>query len=156
MLEHLNHYVYAILLLIGLHAMIVKNNLVKKLIGMSIFQTAIILFFVSLGVKADATIPILEHHHDHHTHQASANGTHDSDHGEDGVESSHGDHAKHHSSAIDADAYANPVPHVLMLTAIVVGVSTLGVGLAICQLVFYHYGSIEEDEIFEQIQSSDG
>ena len=59
-LRHFNFWIYVVLMMIGLYAMISKNNLIKKLIGMSIFQTAIILFFVSLGVKDDATIPIYE------------------------------------------------------------------------------------------------
>ena len=58
LIERLNYLIYVVLLLIGLHAMIAKNNLIKKLIGMSIFQTAIILFYVSIGVKEGATIPM--------------------------------------------------------------------------------------------------
>ena len=54
-----NYWIYVILMMIGLYAMITKNNLIKKLIGMSIFQTAIILFFVSVGAKEGATIPII-------------------------------------------------------------------------------------------------
>ena len=61
-ITHFNFWISLILMMIGLYAMITKNNLIKKLIGMSIFQTAIILFFVSTGVKSGATIPILEHH----------------------------------------------------------------------------------------------
>ena len=57
-IERLNYCIYVILLLIGLWAMLAKRNLVKKLIGMSIFQTAIILFYVSIAVKKDGTIPI--------------------------------------------------------------------------------------------------
>jgi len=122
--EKYNYWAALILLLIGLYAMVAKNNLLKKVIGMSIFQTAIILFFVSIGEKKGATIPILEHAHGHEI-------------------------AEH---AIDAAAYANPLPHVLMLTAIVVGVSTLGVALAIIQKIYGEYGTIEEDEILEKIQ----
>ena len=65
-LHQFNYWVYVILMMIGLHAMITKNNLIKKLIGMSIFQTAIILFYVSIGVKEGAGIPILEHDVAHH------------------------------------------------------------------------------------------
>ena len=57
-----NYWIYVILMMIGLYAMITKNNLIKKLIGMAIFQTAIILLYVSVGVKADANIPIISHH----------------------------------------------------------------------------------------------
>ena len=65
LVERLNYFIYVVLLLIGLWAMIAKNNLIKKLIGMSIFQTAIILFYVSIGVKED-TIPIYLPEHDPH------------------------------------------------------------------------------------------
>ena len=68
-----NYWIYVIIMMIGLYAMIAKTNMVKKLIGMSVFQTAIILFYVSIGVKDGATIPILYHdqvhaghHHDDH------------------------------------------------------------------------------------------
>ena len=98
---------------------------------MSIFQTAIILFYVSIGVKEGATIPILEHDL---THGAGGDG---------------------HHAVIDAAAYANPLPHVLMLTAIVVGVATLGVGLALAQRIYAEYGSLEEDEILEEVKASD-
>lgn len=123
-----NYWIYVILMMIGLYAMITKNNLVKKLIGMSIFQTAIILFYVSIGVKEDAGIPIL----DHATYK----------------------HAVGYPEEvnIDKNQYANPLPHVLMMTAIVVGVSTLGLALAIAQRIFVSFGSIEEDEILDKLR----
>ena len=117
-----NYWSYIVLLLIGLYAMIAKNNLVKKVVGMSIFQSAIILYYVSIGLKRGAAIPIIQH------------GAH---------------HAAH--EAVNPAAYANPLPHVLMLTAIVVGVSTLGVALALIQKIHRVYGTIEEDEIMEKI-----
>jgi multicomponent Na+:H+ antiporter subunit C len=122
-LGHYNNWAFILLLMIGFYAMIAKNNLVKKVIGMSIFQTAIILFYVSMAVKKNATIPILDHGH------------------------GHGDV----ELAIDVAAYASPLPHVLMLTAIVVGVATLGVALAIIQKIHRTYDTIEEDEIMEKI-----
>lgn len=115
-----NYWIYVFLMMIGFYAVIVKNNLVKKIIGMSIFQTAIILFYVSIGAKRGATIPIIEHHT--------------------------------HSGVIDPVHYINPLPHVLMLTAIVVSVSTLGVALALILKIYHQYGTVEEDEILEQIQ----
>ena len=99
-----NYWIYVVLMMIGLYAMISKRNYVKKLIGMTIFQTSIILFYVSIGVKSNATIPIVDHHDVVH-------------------------------SEILVDHYANPLPHVLMLTAIVVGVATLGVGLAVIEKI---------------------
>jgi len=107
-------------MMIGFYAMLGKKNLVKKLIGMNIFQWSIILFFVSLGAKKGGSIPILEV-----------------------------DHNAHHvvSHAIDATQYVNPLPHVLMLTAIVVGVGTTGVSLALLLMIYRKYKTLEEDEI---------
>mgnify|MGYP001343131493 CR=1 FL=1 len=142
-IERLNYFIYVILLLIGLHGMIAKNNLIKKLIGMSIFQTAIILFYVSVGVKEGATIPIYLPEHDPHGSHAShgdGNGTEEAVHGPVVLE------------AGLVKGYANPLPHVLMLTAIVVGVATLGLALALCLRIYQGYGTIEEDEILAKIE----
>ena len=66
-----NYWIYVILMMIGMYAMITKNNLIKKLIGMAIFQTAIILLYVSVGVKSEANIPIISHHgHQEHSEHA--------------------------------------------------------------------------------------
>lgn len=117
-----NYWIYITLMMIGLYAMIAKNNLVKKIVGMNIFQTAIILFYVSIGVKKGATIPIIEHGHG----------------------------SAHH--VVHAADYINPLPHVLMLTAIVVGVATLGVALALAIRIYNRYNTLEEDEILAQIR----
>ncbi len=114
-----NYWIYITLMMIGLYAMIAKNNLVKKIVGMNILQTAIMLFYISIGAKKGATIPIIEH------------GTH---------------------QAIRAADYINPLPHVLMLTAIVVSVATLGVALAIITKIHQRYLTLEEDEILKQIR----
>jgi multicomponent Na+:H+ antiporter subunit C len=143
-----NYWVYVALMMIGLFAMISKNNLIKKLIGMSIFQTAIILFYVSLSVKGttdNVSIPIVHHHEP----AADAKAEH-----EDGSQG-HDDSAAtdHHGShAVNSAQYANPLPHVLMLTAIVVGVATLGVALAVSQLLYKDYGTLEEDEILTTVR----
>ena len=115
-----NYWLYVILMMIGFYAMIGKRNLVKKLIGMNIFQTAIILLFVSAGVKHGAKIPILVKY-------AVL---------KDGV---------------DVASVVNPLPHVLMLTAIVVSVSVTGVALAILLRIYREYGTLEEDEILEKL-----
>ena len=81
-----NFWIYVVLMMIGLWALIAKRNYIKKLIGMSIFQTAIILFYVSLGAKDGATIPILKHHADHHGEVAaeiSGESSHESDNSHD-------------------------------------------------------------------------
>jgi len=121
-----NYWIYIILMMIGFYAMIGKKNLVKKIIGMNIFQTSIILFYVSTAYKkGGATLPIIEHAHGH---------------------------GKHVSNAIEAASYINPLPHVLMLTAIVVMVATLGVALAIVLKIYRRYNTLEEDEILKAIK----
>ena len=117
-----NYIIVVILLMLGFWAMISKRNLVKKCIGMSIFQTAIILFYISMGAKKGATIPIIEHGHD----------------------------AVEHS--INAAHYANPLTQILMLTAIVVGVATLGVALTLIQKIYQEYKTVEEDELLGKLK----
>jgi len=120
-----NYWIYVILMMIGFYAMIGKRNLVKKLIGMNIFQTAIILFFISTGAKVGGKIPILD------KHEVLAHG-------------------------VDVNTIVNPLPHVLMLTAIVVGVSVTGVALAVMIRLFRKYGTLEEDEILRKIEEEKG
>lgn len=117
-----NYWIYIVLMMIGFYAMIGKRNLIKKIIGMNIFQTAVILFYVSIGCKRGGTLPILEYAHGHA------------------------------GEAIQASAYINPLPHVLMLTAIVVMVSTLGVAIAIVIMIYLKYNTLEEDEILKAIK----
>lgn len=104
-----NYYMAVIIMLIGLYAMIAKGNLIKKIIGLNIFQTAIFLFYISSSDIIGGTAPILT-----------------------------GD---------PASVYVNPLPHVLILTAIVVAVSTTAVGLALVIRIYEAYGTIEEDEL---------
>jgi multicomponent Na+:H+ antiporter subunit C len=119
-----NFWVYIILMMIGFYAIITKKNLVKKIIGINIVQTAIILFYISIGAKREATLPIIEHGHDARSH------------------------------AVHAADYINPLPHVLMLTAIVVAVATLGVALALAIKIYRQYNTLEEDEIHAKIRES--
>ena len=67
-----NYWIYITLMMIGLYAMIAKNNLIKKIVGMNILQTAIILFYISTGAKKDATLPIIIHGHGSTTHTVHA------------------------------------------------------------------------------------
>ena len=125
--------------------MIAKNNLIKKLIGMSIFQTAIILFYVSIGVKEGATIPIYLPEHDPHGSHAQ-------------LDSNQTELLSHGAKVLEASAvpnYTNPLPHVLMLTAIVVGVATLGLALSVCLRIYRGYGTVEEDELLEKLERED-
>lgn len=166
LVERFNYCVYVVLLLIGLYAMIAKNNLIKKLIGMSIFQTAIILFYVSIGVKEGGTIPIYVaehdphgHHAEHAAHREEANATEATEENAtsltDSQEEDHGHHGPRSLTDEETSGYANPLPHVLMLTAIVVGVATLGVALALTQRIYRAYGTIEEDAVLAAIQAEE-
>jgi len=122
-LSKFNYLMYIAMMMIGFYAMIAKRNLVKKVIGMNIFQAAIILFYISIGAKKGATIPILEG----------------------------GEHHAISPESIQVAHYINPLPHVLMLTAIVVGVSVTGVALALIILIYRRYKTIEEDEILRRL-----
>jgi multicomponent Na+:H+ antiporter subunit C len=113
------YFMTAALLAIGLYGMIAKGNLVKKVIGMNIFQTAIFLFFIHGATKPGATVPVWDA-------QISA----------------------------EAAGYLNPLPHVLILTAIVVSVATTGVALALLITIYRRYQSLEEGTILERMRQS--
>ncbi|MEX0662034.1 MAG: cation:proton antiporter subunit C [Balneolaceae bacterium] len=117
----LGHYAYwftVILLCVGLYGILFKKNLIKKTIGLSIFQVSVVLFFVSIASKWDATVTVRD-------------------------------------SSIPVDQvanYLNPLPHTLMLTAIVVGVATLGVAFTLLIAIYNRYGTIDEQELLDEIQ----
>tara|TARA_A100001015_G_C15038634_1_gene737983 strand:- start:1308 stop:1679 length:372 start_codon:yes stop_codon:yes gene_type:complete len=115
-----NYIAVIIIMMLGLWAMIAKKNIIKKLIGMAIFQTGIILFYISMGAKKYKSLSILDHHGGHH--------------------------------AIDVTHYANPLTQILMLTAIVVGVATLGLGLTLARKIYDEYKTFNEDEILEIVK----
>lgn len=175
--EHLNYWAFIVLMMLGLWAMIAKKNLIKKIIGMGIFQSSIILFYISIATKeTEATIPIYPHdliHPPGASHEVEAhaaeNVSHEvaTGHGEspvspsaralpDPVAEKYGAALHEHPSIaakVDPDTFNNPLPHVLMLTAIVVGVATLGVALSLVQRLYRLYGTIEEDAVLAAIAS---
>ena len=111
-------YMFSILLMmIGLYTMIQKGNLIKKIIGMNIFQTAVFLFYISIAKVEGGTSAILLE---------------------------------------KANLYANPLPHVLILTAIVVSVSVTAVALALVIRIYQSYGTIEEEQILEMTNKNLG
>jgi len=105
-----NYWVFVALLMIGFYAVIAKSNLVKKLIGLSIFQAAVFLLYISMDKVEGGTAPIIQ------------------------------------AGVVD-QVYSNPLPQVLILTAIVVGISTTALGLAIVVRIKEAYGTIEEHEV---------
>jgi len=131
MIEHLeaaiqrpNFVAFVILFLWGFFIMVAHPNLVKKLIGMYLVQTSVIFLLVTTSAKMDATVPVLR--------------------GIDTVQAA--------TAQIDPVNYANPLPHVLTLTAIVVQIATLGVSLALVTAIYRKYGSLDEDEVLKRIK----
>ncbi len=106
-----SNLVTAILMVLGLYVVLARDNLIKTLIGLGVFQTSVYLLYVGPGKIVGGTAPII---------------------------------------AEGFTVYSNPLPHVLMLTAIVVGVATLALGLALVVRIHEAYGTIEEDEIVAQ------
>ena len=133
--DHINYYVFVALILVGFYAMITRRHLVRKVVGMTIFSTGIILFFVSMGAKWSADIPILTARDTGHA-------------AEHGAPDEHGPPA----ARPNPSDYANPLPHVLMLTAIVVSVATLGVALGIIIRIEECYGTLDEIELLDALE----
>ncbi len=108
-LGHYNYWIVIVLMMTGFYVVISCGNLVKKLVGLNIFQASVFILYISMGKILGGTAPIIV--------------------------------------ADQAVQYSNPLPHVLILTAIVVGIATTALGLALVVRIHEEYGSIEEDEI---------
>ena len=106
-----NYWIFIFLMMVGFYILISRGNLIKKIVGLNIFQTSVFILYISMGKIQGGTAPILT--------------------GGDVV-------------------YSNPLPHVLILTAIVVGIATTAVGLSLIVRIYEAYGTIEEDEIHSQ------
>jgi len=111
---HYNYWVVIVLMMAGFYTVISRGNLIKKIVGLNIFQTSVFLLYISIGYVTDGTAPII---------------------------------------AEGFTRYSNPLPHVLILTAIVVGVATTALGLALVIRIKEAYGTIEEDDIHNQDES---
>ena len=137
-----NYWVVIILMMAGLYIMIARHNLVKKMIGLSIFQTSIFYLYISMGKVKGGTAPILlempGHGHASATDWGDALSPIATAQAADGAAA---------TAAAATVIYSNPLPHVLILTAIVVGVATTAVGLALIVRINEEYGTIEEDEL---------
>ena len=131
LLTHANYFVVVALIMGGLFIVFASRNLVKKMIGLAILQGAGAILYVTLGKVGGGTAPIVL---DANSHAGKAL-------------AARLDSAYVARVGIDGVVYANPLPHVLILTAIVVGVATLAVGLAIAVRIREAYGTIEADEI---------
>ena len=107
-----HYWVFAVLLMIGFYAVVAKPNLVKKLLGLSIFQAAVFLLYITMAKVDGGTAPIYQ-------------------------------------AGVENPVFSNPLPQVLILTAIVVGISTMALGLGLVVRIKEEYGSIEEHKIQE-------
>ena len=148
-LERGNYWAIIGLMMIGLYIAFAATNLIKRLIGLGLFQTSIILFYTSLARIDNGTAPILfgndygkDKGHGDGYEGASGYAGEAAEHGAGGYDAAHG-----YTAQSLENVYSNPLPHVLMLTAIVVGVATLAVGLAIIVRIREAYGTVEADEI---------
>ena len=110
-IAHYNHWIIIFLMVSGLYIVVARGNMIKKLVGLSLFQTSVYLLYLSPGKILGGTAPIL---------------------------------------SPQFTVYSNPLPHVLILTAIVVGVATIALGLALVVRINEAFGTIEEDEIFAE------
>ncbi|MBI4536231.1 MAG: cation:proton antiporter subunit C [Ignavibacteriae bacterium] len=122
MVEYIANYsaywLIFLLTITGLYGMLVKKNLVKKLIGMTIFQTSVIMFFVASASKWNATIPVVDPN----------------------------------IGSAATSLYINPLPHTLMLTAIVVGVATIGLAFALLMKIYHQYHTLDEPQLLERMR----
>ena len=146
-LERGNYWAIIGLMMIGLYIAFAATNLIKRLIGLGLFQTSIILFYISLSRIDGGTAPNL-FGKDYKKDKGHGDGYADgAAHGRDASGGAADAAAKSYGEAGMENVYSNPLPHVLMLTAIVVGVATLAVGLAIIVRIREAYGTVEADEI---------
>ena len=150
---HFNYWIVVVLMMLGLYVVFASPNMIKRLAGLSVFQTSVFLLYITMGKVAGGIPPILpEDHGEDDAHAEEGESTLE---GAADAVASGADHAdagdalhtvEFPASALDG-VYSNPLPHVLILTAIVVGVATLAVGLALVVLIREAYGTIEDDDI---------
>jgi len=161
--ERYNHWAIILLMMVGLYVTFQAENMIKRLVGLGVFQTSVFLFYITLSKIRGGSAPILFGH----DYPKEHGGGHGADDGHGG-DAAHAPAAHGGGEGVDElgrpyvdgylepghiggeplhELYSNPLPHVLILTAIVVGVATLAVGLAIVVRIRESYGTIEMDEV---------
>jgi len=149
-----NYWIVIFLMMTGFYIVIARENLIKTIIGLNIFQTSVFLLYITMGKVTNGTAPILKGSHSGESHGAESHGaeSHGAEHGQELHAAAEG----HLDSGVEAvtEIYSNPIPSVLMLTAIVVGIATTALALALVVRIREEYGTIEEDEILEMDRNS--
>lgn len=155
-LGHYNYWVFIFLMMVGFYILISEGNLIKKIVGLNVFQTSMFFFYISMGKIFGGTAPILLGEMSHGGEAEQLAGASEAvDEAvqvlEGTAQAGSGEAAVSHAVELGADVvYSNPLPHVLILTAIVVGIATTALALALVIRIHEAYGTIEEDEIHEQ------
>ncbi len=157
-----NYWIVIFLMMTGFFIVISRKNMIKTVIGLNIFQTSVFLLYITMGKVNNGTAPILrpeDAHHDDHSHDHAGEADHASqiflDQIADHTPAQNVSAGSEPAIALEALAetgtndviYSNPLPSVLMLTAIVVGIATTALALALIVRIREDYGTIEEDEI---------
>jgi len=153
-----NYWIVIFLMMTGFYIVIARENLVKTIIGLNIFQTSVFLLYITMGKIHSGTAPILRpgESHEHHSDSAGSDIEHAAKATEQivqpvGFDEEVIDAAGH---VMEPTIYSNPLPSVLMLTAIVVGIATTALALALIVRIREDYGTIEENEILELDRNS--
>ncbi len=141
-----NYWIVVFLMMTGFYIVIARGNLIKTVLGLNIFQTSVFLLYITMGKIEGATAPIIPPE----IAAAAAHG-----HGQHGEAAESIPHVADHAHEVAAIVYSNPLPSVLMLTAIVVGIATTATALALIVRVREDYGTIEEDEILAIDRAAD-
>lgn len=168
-----SYWVVIFLMMTGFYIVIARENLIKTIIGLNIFQTSVFLLYITMGKVTGGTAPIIqgggghdEHHGDHGDGHGAETIEHGAEHGSVLVDhavsqasftedvATVGEAAQHGGPEFEGVLYSNPLPSVLMLTAIVVGIATTALALALIVRIREEYGTIEEDEILEMDRNS--
>lgn len=143
-----NYWIVIFLMMTGFYIVLARKNLIKSVIGLNIFQTSVFLLYITMGKVRGGTAPIIPP--DVAAAMAHGHGEHGNDHhGRDAVGDASHEVVHDIANATTEIIYSNPLPSVLMLTAIVVGVATTALALALVVRIREDYGSIDEEHILK-------
>ena len=155
LLEYYNYIIVIILMMCGLYVVFASSHMIKKLVGLSLFQTSIFLLYISIAKVKNAIPPILVDAHANTHTQTPNHGAPTEAHTPDIAKALSPTQIEIPHTQTTEIIYSNPLPHVLILTAIVVGVATLAIGLALVVRLYQSYGSLDIEYIDEVNRQED-